>query len=138
MSRLVSLYINEFGKALKALFPALPANAITVGYQKAIATNPLFIVWTVRNISQQVFTGGTESRGIDKPTFILDIAGRKLSDVAGAADTIIDTWNGFTGLLTPLLPVAKLIVSVQDHAYDEEDSFHLIGVDIEANITITA
>ena len=138
MSRLVSLYITEFGKALKGLFPALPQNAITIGYQKAITSNDLFIVWSFRSISQQVFTGGPESRGIDKPVFILDIAGRRLSDVANTADMIIDSWQGFTGLLTPLLPVAKLSVSVQDHAYDEQDSFHLIGVDVEANITIIA
>ena len=138
MSRLVSLYITEFGKALKALFPALPPNAITVGYQKAISVNDLFIVWSFRNISQQTFTGGTESRGIDKPIFALDIAGRRLSEVADTVDTIIDSWQGFTGLLTPNLSVAKLVVTANDHAYDESDSFHIISVDVTANINITA
>jgi hypothetical protein len=53
------------------------------------------------------------------------------------ADKIIDSWNGFSGFLTPNLFVSKIQVSVGDHAYDEEDSFHMIGIDVNCTITIT-
>ena len=139
MSNLVSLYVVEFGTALKALFPSFAANQINLGYQKATATNPSskFIVWSFRNISQQVFTGGAESRGIDRPTFILDIYARQAIDACAMADKVMDTWNGFSGFLTPNLFVSKMQVSAGDHAYDDEDSFHMIGVDVDCTITIT-
>ena len=139
MSNLVSLYVVEFGAALKGLFPTLNANQITLGYQKATGSTPntQFIVWSFKNISQQVFTGGIESRGIDRPTFIADVYARQAITACQMADKIIDSWNGLSGYLTPNLFVSKLAVTVGDHAYDEEDSLHIIGVDINCTITIT-
>lgn len=136
MSNLCTLYLTEFPIAIRALFPALNTTQITFGYQKATSKNTKFIVWGFQNIAQQVFTGNTESRGVDQPTFNVDIVASNAIDCAQMADVMINAWNGFSGLLTPNLSVAKMQVSVNTSAYDEEDSFHRIELDLILTVNV--
>ena len=136
MSNLVTLYVTEFPKALRLLYPTLNTSQITIGYQKATGVNTKFIVWGFQNIAQQVFTGGREARGIDQPTFNINIYARQMVDAAQLADVIVDTWNGESIMFTPLLSVAKSTVKVLTSAYDEEDSFHRIEIDLELTVNV--
>ena len=136
MSNLVTLYVTEFPKAIRALFPTLSPSQITIGYQKATGTNSKFIVWGFQNVAQQVFTGGREARGVDQPTFNINIYARQMVDAAQLADVIVDTWNGESIMFTPLFSVAKSTVKVLTSAYDEEDSFHRIEIDLELTVNV--
>lgn len=138
MSNLVTLYVTEFPKALRSLYPTsvLPESAITIGYQRATAKNTKFIVWGFQRVAQQVFSGGTEARGVDQPIFNLNFHAEKMVDAAALVDTMVNAWNSYTGLLTPALSVAKITVEVQSSAYDEENSFHIIEVDVQMTVNV--
>ena len=136
MSNLITLYVTEFPKALRLLYPLLTSNQITIGYQKATGINSQFIVWGFQNVAQQVFTGGVEARGVDQPKFNINIYARQMIDAATLADKMIDSWNGFSGQLTQNLSVAKMRVDVLTSAYDEEDSFHRIEIDLDLTVNV--
>ena len=138
MSSPVTLYTTEIPKAMAALYPTLDAAAIVFGYQRAtsLPANSQFIVYGFENVRQNVFVGGKESLGQDNPTFNFYFYGKKIGLLAPLVDTMVNGWHGFSGNLTPLLNVSKLIVGGIRSDFDETDSYHIIEVKVDAYVNI--
>ena len=127
-------YINNFGGALVALL----ANPITVpvhySFNPDSGIQNEFVVWSIRNVQQEVWTGNQANKGIDRPIFGLSVFTKTAARQAALID-LINTWHGYNGNLNGI-SVGKASVDVVITTYDEESSLYQAVIDIAMQVAV--
>ena len=131
MSQLLLVnYITNFGSALLSLLSTPTPVPVHYLYNPASGSQNEFVVWSIRNVSQEVWTGVQANKGIDRPIFGLTVFSQTAARQAVIIDRI-NTWHGYNGNLNGI-SVGKAAVDVVITTYDEESSLFQAVIDISA------
>ena len=128
-------YINGFGPALLALMAGPPQVPVHYSYNPAAASQQEFLVWHIRNVSQEVFTGVQRNQGIDKPVFGISVFTKTAARQLVLVDVITNAWHGFSGNLNGI-SVGKASLDVVITTYDEESSLFQAVIDIAMQVAV--
>ena len=119
---------------LKDVVSPVPTYA---NFNRNWATEPLFVVWNLRNVHQPVYTGQTQSnKGIDRPIFQVHIYAQAMSDAFNISNTILQSLHGFSGQFGGVggFFVAKVDISWLYNTYDNELGLNQIVLDCTLDI----
>lgn len=127
-------YINNFGGALLALLSTPTPVPVHYAYNPKAAQETEFVVWAIRNVSQEVWTGAQENKGIDRPIFGITLFTKTAARQAALVDKI-NSWHGYNGNLNGI-SVGKAAVDVVVTTYDEESSLYQAVIDIAMQVAV--
>lgn len=121
---------------LKDVVAPVPTYA---NFNRNWATEPLFVVWNLRNVHQPVYTGQTQSnKGIDRPVFQTSIFGKSMDDTFQTANTILQSLHGYSGTFgnpaTNGFFVAKLDMYWLYNTYDNDLGMNQVILDCTMDI----
>ena len=127
-----------------------PVNyAETIQYQLSSIVNPVpvyqnfnrdyakqsqFLTWQLRNIHQDVYTGGVQSnKGIDTPIFQISVFSTSMASSFNTANTILQSLHGYSGMFgdpgTTGFFISKADVVWLYNGYDNEINLFNIFMD---------
>lgn len=101
-------------------------------FNRNYAKQPKFITWQLRNVHQDVYTGGIQSnKGIDTPIFQISIFAQDKSDAFNLSNDILQSLHGYSGQFggTNGFFIAKADVHWLYNSYDNELGMNQIFLD---------
>lgn len=121
--------------------------AEAIQYQLASIVNPIpvysnfnrnyakqakFLTWQLRNVHQEVYTGGVQSnKGIDTPIFQISVFAQDKTDAFNLSNDILQSLHGYSGQFGGLngFFIAKADVHWLYNSYDNELGLNQIFLD---------
>lgn len=101
-------------------------------FNRNYAKQPEFLTWQLRNIHQDVYTGGIQDiKGIDTPIFQISIFAQNSNDAFNLSDDILQSLHGYSGQFGGPngFFIAKADVHWLYNSYDNELGLNQIFLD---------
>ena len=101
-------------------------------FNRNYAKQPQFLTWQLRNIHQDVYTGGIQSnKGIDTPIFQISIFAQNKADAFNLSNDILQSLHGYSGQFggPDGFFIAKADVHWLYNSYDNELGLNQIFLD---------
>jgi len=111
---------------------------VYAAFNRNFASEPKFIVWMLRNVHQDVYTGPVQSvKGIDRPTFQISIFTQVIEDGFIISNQILQSLHGYSGLFGGVIngfQIAKADVYWLYNTYDNDEKLAQIFLDCTLDI----
>jgi hypothetical protein len=129
----------DYAKAIQAHLQAIVTPVpVYSAFNRNFSTEPKFITWMLRNVHQDVYTGGTQSvKGIDRPTFQISIFTQGMEDGFSISNQILQSLHGYTGLFggaTYGFWIAKADVFWLYNSYDDQNKMCQVFLDCTIDV----
>lgn len=129
----------EYAKAIQAHLQAIVTPVpVYSAFNRNFSSEPKFITWMLRNVHQDVYTGGTQSvKGIDRPTFQISIFTQGMEDGFSISNQILQSLHGYTGLFggaTYGFWIAKADVFWLYNSYDDQNKMAQVFLDCTIDV----
>jgi hypothetical protein len=101
-------------------------------FNRNYAKQPKFLTWQLRNVHQDVYTGGIQSnKGIDTPIFQISIFAQDKTEAFNLSNDILQSLHGYSGQFggTSGFFIAKADVHWLYNSYDNELGMNQIFLD---------
>lgn len=124
-----AVYAQAIQAQLVSILAPVPVYS---NFNRNYATQPKFVTWQLRNIHQDVYTGGIQSnKGIDTPIFQISIFAQDKMDAFNLSDDILQSLHGYSGQFggTSGFFIAKADVHWLYNSYDNELGLNQIFLD---------
>ena len=129
----------DYAKAIQAHLQAIVTPVpVYSAFNRNFSNEPKFITWMLRNVHQDVYTGGTQSvKGIDRPTFQISIFTQGMEDGFSISNQILQSLHGYTGLFggaTYGFWIAKADVFWLYNSYDDQNKMAQVFLDCTIDV----
>lgn len=129
----------DYAKAIQAHLQAIVTPVpVYSAFNRNFSTEPKFVTWMLRNVHQEVYTGGTQSvKGIDRPTFQISIFTQGMEDGFSISNQILQSLHGYTGLFggaTYGFWIAKADVFWLYNSYDDQNKMCQVFLDCTIDV----
>lgn len=129
----------DYAKAIQAHLQAIVTPVpVYAAFNRNFSTEPKFVTWMLRNVHQDVYTGGTQSvKGIDRPTFQISIFTQGMEDGFSISNQILQSLHGYTGLFggaTYGFWIAKADVFWLYNSYDDQNKMCQVFLDCTIDV----
>ena len=128
-------YAKAIQYQLQSIVTPVPVYA---AFNRNYATEPKFVVWMLRNVHQDVYTGPVQStKGIDRQTFQISIYTQNIEDGFTISNQILQSLHGYSGLFggaTNGFQISKADVFWLYNSYDNEEKLAQIFLDCTLDI----
>jgi hypothetical protein len=129
----------DYAKAIQAHLQAIVTPVpVYSAFNRNFSTEPKFVTWMLRNVHQDVYTGGTQSvKGIDRPTFQISIFTQGMEDGFSISNQILQSLHGYTGLFggaTYGFWIAKADVFWLYNSYDDQNKMCQVFLDCTIDV----
>ncbi len=129
----------DYAKAIQAHLQAIVTPVpVYSAFNRNFSTEPKFITWMLRNVHQDVYTGGTQSvKGIDRPTFQISIFTQGMEDGFSISNQILQSLHGYTGIFggaTYGFWIAKADVFWLYNSYDDQNKMAQVFLDCTIDV----
>jgi hypothetical protein len=124
-----AVYAQAIQAQLVSILALVPVYS---NFNRNYATQPKFVTWQLRNIHQDVYTGGIQSnKGIDTPIFQISIFAQDKMDAFNLSDDILQSLHGYSGQFGGVSGffIAKADVHWLYNSYDNELGLNQIFLD---------
>jgi len=101
-------------------------------FNRNYAKQPKFLTWQLRNVHQDVYTGGVQSnKGIDTPIFQISVFAQDKTDAFNLSNDILQSLHGYSGQFGGIdgFFIAKADVHWLYNSYDNELGMNQIFLD---------
>lgn len=107
---------------------------VYAAFNRNFATQPQFIVWTLRNVHQPVYTGQLQgNKGIDTPVFQISVFTQNIENGFTISNQILQSLHGYSGMFgdpaTNGFFLAKADVSWLYNTYDNDENLAHVVMD---------
>jgi len=91
----------NYGKAIQYTLASIVTPVpVYAAFNRNFATQPKFVVWMLRNVHQEVYTGQNQgNKGIDRPVFQISIFTQQIEDGFTISNQILQSLHGYSGML---------------------------------------
>jgi len=129
----------DYAKAIQAHLQAIVTPVpVYSAFNRNFSTEPKFVTWMLRNVHQDVYTGGTQSvKGIDRPTFQISIFTQGMEDGFTISNQILQSLHGYTGIFggaTYGFWIAKADVFWLYNSYDDQNKMAQVFLDCTIDV----
>lgn len=129
----------DYAKAIQAHLQAIVTPVpVYSAFNRNFSTEPKFVTWMLRNVHQDVYTGGTQSvKGIDRPTFQISIFTQGMEDGFSISNQVLQSLHGYTGLFggaTYGFWIAKADVFWLYNSYDDQNKMCQVFLDCTIDV----
>lgn len=129
----------DYAKAIQAHLQAIVTPVpVYSAFNRNFSSEPKFVTWMLRNVHQEVYTGGTQSvKGIDRPTFQISIFTQGMEDGFSISNQILQSLHGYTGLFggaTYGFWIAKADVFWLYNSYDDQNKMAQVFLDCTIDV----
>lgn len=129
----------DYAKAIQAHLQAIVTPVpVYSAFNRNFSTEPKFVTWMLRNVHQEVYTGGTQSvKGIDRPTFQISIFTQGMEDGFTISNQILQSLHGYTGVFggaTYGFWIAKADVFWLYNSYDDQNKMAQVFLDCTIDV----
>lgn len=129
----------QYGKAIQYQLQSIVSPVpVYAAFNRNFATEAKFIVWMLRNVHQDVYTGPVQSvKGIDRPTFQISIFTQVIEDGFTISNQILQSLHGYSGLFggaTNGFQISKADVFWLYNTYDNDEKLAQIFLDCTLDI----
>ena len=128
-------YAQAIQAQLESIVSPVPVYA---NFNRNFASQPLWVVWTLRNVHQPVYTGPNQTvKGIDRPVFQINVLGQDMMDTFNLSNTILQSLHGYAGLFggdTYGFQISKADVNWLYNLYDDTIKLHHIIMDCTIDV----
>lgn len=129
----------DYAKAIQAHLQAIVTPVpVYSAFNRNFSTEPKFVTWMLRNVHQDVYTGGTQSvKGIDRPTFQISIFTQGMEDGFSISNQILQSLHGYTGIFggaTYGFWIAKADVFWLYNSYDDQNKMAQVFLDCTIDV----
>lgn len=129
----------DYAKAIQAHLQAIVTPVpVYSAFNRNFSSEPKFVTWMLRNVHQDVYTGGTQSvKGIDRPTFQISIFTQGMEDGFTISNQILQSLHGYTGLFggaTYGFWIAKADVFWLYNSYDDQNKMAQVFLDCTIDV----
>lgn len=129
----------DYAKAIQAHLQAIVTPVpVYSAFNRNFASEPKFVTWMLRNVHQEVYTGGTQSvKGIDRPTFQISIFTQGMEDGFSISNQILQSLHGYTGIfggVTYGFWIAKADVFWLYNSYDDQNKMAQVFLDCTIDV----
>lgn len=129
----------DYAKAIQAHLQAIVTPVpVYSAFNRNFSTEPKFVTWMLRNVHQEVYTGGTQSvKGIDRPTFQISIFTQGMEDGFSISNQILQSLHGYTGIFggaTYGFWIAKADVFWLYNSYDDQNKMCQVFLDCTIDV----
>lgn len=129
----------DYAKAIQAQLQGIVTPVpVYAAFNRNFALEPKFVTWNLRNVHQDVYTGGTQSvKGIDRPVFQISIFTQNMEDGFSISNQILQALHGYTGLFggaTYGFWIAKADVFWLYNSYDDKEKMAQVFLDCTLDI----
>ena len=124
----------QYGKAIQYQLQSIVSPVpVYAAFNRNFATEPKFIVWMLRNVHQDVYTGPVQSvKGIDRPTFQISIFTQQIEDGFTISNQILQSLHGYSGSFgtgQDAFFVTKTDIQWLYNSYDNTDKLAQVFLD---------
>ncbi|CAB4242189.1 hypothetical protein UFOVP83_20 [uncultured Caudovirales phage] len=131
----IAVYAAAIQFHLYSIVTPVPVYA---NFNRNFANESKFITWQLRNVHQPVYTGVKANKGIDRPTFQINVFAQTMPDAFNLSDSVIQSLHGFQGVFgNPSgggFFIAKADVAMLLHTYDNESGLNQIVLDCTLDV----
>lgn len=123
------VYAEAIQYQLASIVTPVPVYA---NFNRNYAKQSEFLTWQLRNVHQDVYTGGIQSnKGIDTPIFQISIFAQNSNDAFNLSDDILQSLHGYSGQFggPDGFFIAKADVHWLYNSYDNELGLNQIFLD---------
>lgn len=129
----------DYAKAIQAHLQAIVTPVpVYSAFNRNFSSEPKFVTWMLRNVHQDVYTGGTQSvKGIDRPTFQISIFTQGMEDGFSISNQILQSLHGYTGIFggaTYGFWIAKADVFWLYNSYDDQNKMAQVFLDCTIDV----
>lgn len=129
----------DYAKAIQAHLQAIVTPVpVYSAFNRNFSSEPKFVTWMLRNVHQEVYTGGTQSvKGIDRPTFQISIFTQGMEDGFSISNQILQSLHGYTGVFggaTYGFWIAKADVFWLYNSYDDQNKMAQVFLDCTIDV----
>lgn len=129
----------DYAKAIQAHLQAIVTPVpVYSAFNRNFSTEPKFVTWMLRNVHQEVYTGGTQSvKGIDRPTFQISIFTQGMEDGFTISNQLLQSLHGYTGIFggaTYGFWIAKADVFWLYNSYDDQNKMAQVFLDCTIDV----
>lgn len=129
----------DYAKAIQAHLQAIVTPVpVYSAFNRNFSSESKFVTWMLRNVHQEVYTGGTQSvKGIDRPTFQISIFTQGMEDGFSISNQILQSLHGYTGLFggaTYGFWIAKADVFWLYNSYDDQNKMAQVFLDCTIDV----
>lgn len=129
----------DYAKAIQAHLQSIVTPVpVYSAFNRNFSTEPKFVTWMLRNVHQDVYTGGTQSvKGIDRPTFQISIFTQGMEDGFSISNQVLQSLHGYTGLFggaTYGFWIAKADVFWLYNSYDDQNKMCQVFLDCTIDV----
>ena len=129
----------DYAKAIQAHLQAIVTPVpVYSAFNRNFSSEPKFVTWMLRNVHQEVYTGGTQSvKGIDRPTFQISIFTQGMEDGFTISNQILQSLHGYTGIFggaTYGFWIAKADVFWLYNSYDDQNKMAQVFLDCTIDV----
>lgn len=129
----------DYAKAIQAHLQAIVTPVpVYSAFNRNFSSESKFVTWMLRNVHQEVYTGGTQSvKGIDRPTFQISIFTQGMEDGFSISNQILQSLHGYTGIFggaTYGFWIAKADVFWLYNSYDDQNKMAQVFLDCTIDV----
>lgn len=129
----------DYAKAIQAHLQGIVTPVpVYAAFNRNFALESKFVTWMLRNVHQDVYTGGTQSvKGIDRPTFQISIFTQNMEDGFSISNQILQSLHGYTGIFggpTYGFWIAKADVFWLYNSYDDQEKMAQVFLDCTIDV----
>jgi hypothetical protein len=129
----------DYARAIQAQLASIVAPVpVYSAFNRNFALEPKFVTWQLRNVHQEVYTGGNQAnKGIDRPVFQISIFTQGMEDGFTISNQILQSLHGYTGLFggpTYGFWIAKADVFWLYNSYDDKEKMAQVFLDCTLDI----
>lgn len=129
----------DYAKAIQAHLTSIVTPVpVYSAFNRNFALEPKFVTWQLRNVHQEVYTGGNQAnKGIDRPVFQISIFTQGMEDGFSISNQILQSLHGYTGLFggaTYGFWIAKADVFWLYNSYDDKEKMAQVFLDCTLDI----
>jgi hypothetical protein len=129
----------DYAKAIQAHLTSIVTPVpVYSAFNRNFALEPKFLTWQLRNVHQEVYTGGNQAnKGIDRPVFQISIFTQGMEDGFTISNQILQSLHGYTGIFggsTYGFWIAKADVFWLYNSYDDKEKMAQVFLDCTLDI----
>jgi hypothetical protein len=129
----------DYARAIQAQLASIVTPVpVYAAFNRNFALEPKFVTWQLRNVHQEVYTGGNQAnKGIDRPVFQISIFTQGMEDGFAISNQILQSLHGYTGLFggpTYGFWIAKADVFWLYNSYDDKEKMAQVFLDCTLDI----
>jgi hypothetical protein len=129
----------DYARAIQAQLASIVSPVpVYSAFNRNFALEPKFVTWQLRNVHQEVYTGGNQAnKGIDRPVFQISIFTQGMEDGFTISNQILQSLHGYTGVFggpTYGFWIAKADVFWLYNSYDDKEKMAQVFLDCTLDI----